>query len=288
MEQHVPVAGSRWLAIDDEGDPAGRPVVFLHGTPSSALSRHPDTSLAVAAGVRLLAVNRPGIGGSSPDPETTPGTFAADLAAALDGLGVERADVLAWSAGSLWALAAAAVLRERVGVVTIAAGAVPIEAYRDREVLRACTAQRLAIVDEVAERGPAGAADTLLPILAPIPCSIELAVEHLREVDDPVEHAELLSVPGGERRMAESLCAAVADGGTAVGGELRVLYSPLGVTLATVHQPVRLVYGDADRTCPPAFGRWLAARLPDARLEVMPASGHGLAWTHWSELLTPR
>jgi hypothetical protein len=45
-------------SIDDVGDPAGAPVVYLHGGGDSRLSRHPDDSIAAALGIRLLAVDR--------------------------------------------------------------------------------------------------------------------------------------------------------------------------------------------------------------------------------------
>ena len=53
----------RTLAYDDAGDHAGVPVVYLHGTPDSRLGR-PDDRVATDAGVRLLAVDRPGFGDS--------------------------------------------------------------------------------------------------------------------------------------------------------------------------------------------------------------------------------
>jgi len=56
------------VAVDDVGDPAGAPVLYLHGTPDSRLSRHPDDGLAAAAGARLLALDRPGYGATSPLP----------------------------------------------------------------------------------------------------------------------------------------------------------------------------------------------------------------------------
>jgi pimeloyl-ACP methyl ester carboxylesterase len=61
------------MAVDEVGDPAGAPVLYLHGTPDSRLARHPDDGLAAAAGVRLLAIDRPGYGGSSPLPHRRPG-----------------------------------------------------------------------------------------------------------------------------------------------------------------------------------------------------------------------
>src|SRR5690606_27010059 len=64
----VPVGSDRVVTIDEVGDRGGVPVIYLHGTPESRLARHPDDGLAAAAGVRLLAVDRPGYGGSSPLP----------------------------------------------------------------------------------------------------------------------------------------------------------------------------------------------------------------------------
>ncbi|MGH9232378.1 MAG: alpha/beta fold hydrolase, partial [Acidimicrobiales bacterium] len=95
------------MAVDEGGDPAGAPVVYLHGTPDSRLARHPDDGLAAVAGVRLLAIDRPGYGGSSPLPYPPawspewPAAVAGDVARVLDARGVERCAVLAWSGGAL-------------------------------------------------------------------------------------------------------------------------------------------------------------------------------------------
>ena len=40
----------RTLAYDDVGDPAGTPVVYLHGTPDSRLARPPDSTAGAAIG----------------------------------------------------------------------------------------------------------------------------------------------------------------------------------------------------------------------------------------------
>ena len=38
--------------------------------------------------------------------------------------------------------------------------------------------------------------------------------------------------------------------------------------------PVQLIYGDQDRLTPPKYGRFLADKLPNASLEVLPGAGH--------------
>ena len=60
-----------------------------------------------------------------------------------------------------------------------------------------------------------------------------------------------------------------------------------GLGLTTVAGPVRLVHGSADEVSPPAVGEWLAARLPDAAVEVVATAGHHLLFTQWADLLRP-
>ena len=48
----------RHLAYDEVGAADGTPIVYLHGTPDSRLSRHPDAAVASALGVRLIAIDR--------------------------------------------------------------------------------------------------------------------------------------------------------------------------------------------------------------------------------------
>lgn len=54
--------------------------------------------------------------------------------------------------------------------------------------------------------------------------------------------------------------------------------SPLPVE--NIKAPTLLIWGDADAISPVAVGRHLEARLPQARLEVVPGGSHDVAATH--------
>ena len=134
----VTLPGGRRLRYDDVGDPAGRPVVYLHGTPDSRLSRPSDEGLD---GVRLLAVDRPGYGGTS---LAEPEAFGDDLAWLLDAIGIEQQfDLVAWSGGALAALwvAGSPALASRLQGLTLVSALVPRDAYDDPAV-RAAVLQR--------------------------------------------------------------------------------------------------------------------------------------------------
>jgi pimeloyl-ACP methyl ester carboxylesterase len=52
---------------------------------------------------------------------------------------------------------------------------------------------------------------------------------------------------------------------------------PWGFDLGAIGVPVLLTYGLADAFVPPQHGRWLAAHLPTAQVEVSPEGGHLIA-----------
>lgn len=285
LAETLTLPDGRTLCFDDVGDGDGRPVLFLHGTPDSRRARHPDDRVAAAAGVRLIAVDRPGMGGSVLHPSGTVGSFADDAAALAGHLGIPRWAVLAWSAGAVHALACAARHPGLVAAVGIAAGLPPFAAYTEAGVLDDASDNRRAVAELGAELGPAGAAEMLAPFLAPVPCTPELAREHLSEGTDPVHRAEVASVPGALEVLAAALVDATASGLAGLTRELELQIEDPDIDLADVRCPTWLWYGSEDHTAPPAFGRWLAARLPDARLTVLDGAGHALVLPRWEETL---
>lgn len=96
------------------GPPQGRPVLYFHGTPSARLEpllvlMHdvPLLALLEQLGLRLIAVDRPGMGHSTYDAQRTLRSFAADAAMLLQHLKIEKCPLLCWSGGGPYALAMA-------------------------------------------------------------------------------------------------------------------------------------------------------------------------------------
>ncbi|MEY2431276.1 MAG: hypothetical protein QOC92_1001 [Acidimicrobiaceae bacterium] len=260
------LAGGRRLAYDDIGDPAGRPIVYLHGCPGSRLSRHPDDSVAAGAGLRLIAVDRPGYGSSNADPSSDPASCADDVIALADGLGLGRFAVLAWSSGGATALALAVRHPERVVAVGVAAGQPAM--ITDRGDLSADDFARMAA-----------------PFVAESGVTVETAMEATTEGVDAASLSDLASVEGLHEQLALSLATAVEHGLAGVEGDLRAMVTPWSFELASISTPVTLWYGTDDTVYGPSIGQHLADSIPNARLEILEGATHLLPMTNWSQLL---
>lgn len=250
----VDIGGGRVLAVDDVGDPDGVPVLHLHGVPGSRLSRHPDDALSAAAGVRLVAVDRPGCGRSTPDAGRTLGTTVADLVALLDALGLDRVAVLAWSAGAPFAVALAVAHPERVTAVGLTAPAVPITAYADAAVAEVAGPGRMLFAEMAAEMTPADVAAEVAPFL-------------------PTE------------TPAELECVALGRAGLEAEVAIQAAVPDVDLTALPAEVPVTIWAGAADEVAPPGFAGWWTGVVPHATLHVLPDEDHELHLRHWPEIL---
>ena len=89
-------------------------------------------------GVRAITIDRPGIGGSDPQPGHRIADWPADVTAFADALGLDRFGVIGWSAGVPYALACAAMIPERLsGVATTNSASAMIYLARDDAEIRA-------------------------------------------------------------------------------------------------------------------------------------------------------
>ena len=238
------------MRIDDVGDPAGTPVLYLHGGGDSRLSRHPDDSIAAALGVRLLAVDRSG----PAVPGRTLRSWADEVVAALP---VERFAVIGWSAGGPHALAVAAVAPERVTRVALVGSMPTPEHVRElpRDVQGVMRLARFS--PRIAARGLEAWGRRAVPPTGDIATDEAYA-----------------------RGRAESF----RDGGLWLARELAYLGRPWGFDLADVRAPVTLWWGERDTVCPPSIGRDYERRLPNASLRLVDGT-HQVLFSRWREIL---
>ena len=243
--------------------------------------------------MQLIAVDRPGYGGTDPLP---PGdgvrAWADDVAFLLVELGIDRFRVAAWSAGAPFAWGLAAERPDRVERVITFGAVAPLEAFADddrsaadaspaRLEIAAAVLDGLAIDDLVA--------DLSALLIPPAPVDLAVAREVVLEPLGPRSRAALEQVPGLVDQLARSLAAAVDRHGAAgLATDMAVQFRPGILAVTTdVACPVTLVHGESDPVAGPGVGTWLAGRLAAAEVVTWPTGHQGLLteWPRWLELL---
>jgi pimeloyl-ACP methyl ester carboxylesterase len=124
------LASGRRIGCAEYGDPAGLPVLALHGTPGSRLMFALSDGAARERGLRLIAPDRPGYGLSDHRICESLAQSAEDVAAVADAYGLNRFAIIGVSGGSPFAVAAAAANADRVVLLALVGPVGPIADLR--------------------------------------------------------------------------------------------------------------------------------------------------------------
>ncbi|MCK8681392.1 MULTISPECIES: alpha/beta hydrolase [Streptomyces] len=271
MRGRVRAADGRHLMVERLGDPQGRPVFLLHGTPGSRLGPAPRGMVLYQRGMQLIAYDRPGYGGSDRLAGRSVAAVAEDVAVIADTLGLKRFAVVGRSGGAPHALACAALLPDRV---TRTAALVTL-APRDADGLDWFEGMTAFNVSEytAATQDPGGVAARLTP-----------RADAIRE--DPVRLLDDL-----RRELTASDRMVVADAGvrsmllrnyqealrTSAWGwidDALAFCMPWGFDPADIPGEVLLWHGEQDVFSPVGHSRWLAERIPGATAVLEPSAAH--------------
>ncbi|GFG86073.1 alpha/beta fold hydrolase [Mycolicibacter algericus] len=271
IEGKIAVGEDRQLGFAEFGAPHGRAMFWLHGTPG-ARRQIPVEARVVAkeAGIRLIGVDRPGIGSSTPYQYETVSQFAEDLRSVADTLGIDKMAVIGLSGGGPYTLACAAAMPERVVAAGILGGVAP------------------AVGPDAIDSGLMTLARIAEPVLQragrPIGILATGLIRMIRPVAEPALELYALISPEGDRRLLArpEFKAMFLD--DLLNGSRKQLAAPIadavlfarywGFRLDEVKVPVHWWHGDADHIVPFAHGEHAVSLLPDAQLYPLPGESH--------------
>jgi pimeloyl-ACP methyl ester carboxylesterase len=260
----------RTLAFEDRGDPAGRPVLVHMGTPNSRHLYGPNVRDATERGLRLIGYDRPGYGGSSPQPGRTVADCAGDVRAICAELGIDRLAMWGISGGGPHVLACAALLPDLVTAAASLASLAPFDAgcldYFAGMGKDNVDDTRLFLTDEAAARAKTD--KDREEMLAKSPADAASGIESLLTPTDA-------AVLNGE--LAEYLVSSSQDGlapGSQGWWEDNCMIRPWGFDLAGITVPVLLLHGRQDKFVPFGHGEWLAAHIPGVEARLLDDDGH--------------
>ena len=249
----------------------GRPVLTLAGTPNSRHLFPGHRELAKRQGIRLIGYDRPGYGGSTPQPGRAIADVAADVRAIADSLELERFAVWGISGGGPHALACAALLSGRAVAVASLASPAPYDApgldyYAGMGELNV---EDIKLTISNPEAARAKAIEDRKSLLAATPDGIR---EFMRTLLSPVDAAVMTGALA--EHMARNIHDALAPGIDGYWEDGWATVQPWGFALAEISVPLMLWHGRHDRFVPFGHGAWLAEHIPGVEAHLSDDDGH--------------
>ena len=278
----VQLRDGRSIGFADWGDPDGVPVLHLHGTPGSRLTFDFVDEPAHTLGVRVIAPDRPGIGLSTGKPGYSLVDVARDIAELADALGLERFAMVAWSGGGPYALATAAELHDRVSALAMVAPAGLLDTRAARKGMSALDRAGWLLSMYMPALGA--------PLLgSAMRWSLKHPVNATKSFASKLPRAEmelLASLPPNVEGPIIGSAEAGRQGGRGIVDDYRAISQPWTFQPEAVRVPVHFWHGDDDQYVPLHVSQNLAALIPNARLTILPGSGHLIALSHAEQILT--
>ena len=262
----------RTLSCHEGGALDGFPVVIHWGTPMGRTLYDAHVRDAQTDGIRLISFDRPGYGGSTPNPMRSVGDVVADTVVVMDSLGIDRFGSWGISGGGPHVLACAALLPERVTAVASLASVAPWKAEG---------------LDWYAGMGEDNIEE------------FGLAVQGREALEPFIKHATKIVLSGPPGAMFEEMAtllsgpdadAMSSDVGAFLDANTRAAIAPKegegwieddlaftrhwGFDLDDIGVPVLLWQGVQDLMVPPDHGRWLAEHIPGVDARISEDDGH--------------
>jgi len=251
-ESDLKLNDGRTLHYYDTGN-GGLPIFWHHGTPNIGAPPVP----LFDAGLRWVSHDRPGYGGSSPNPGRDIASVATDVAAIADALGIEQFAVLGHSGGGPHALACAALLPDRVRATVSISAPAPYDA----EGLDWFAGMQPGQVAE--QRAAEAGRDALQAHMAGPQPDEEVFTDE-----------DKTALSSNWSWVMDVVRPAIAGDPAGMIDDLVASALPWGFSPADMTAPVLIVHGDRDIMVPPAHGRWLGAHCPTAELRIADGDGH--------------
>lgn len=271
----VATQNGRHLAYLEAGDPHGPLVIHNHGGPSSRLEARLLAQSASKNRLRLICVDRPGMGQSSRQKTRSYAGWADDLVTIADALGHHEFGVTGWSEGGPWALAAAAYIdpRRLRHVSSIAGGS--YGTFGDN-----WAADRLSKADALGGY----LALRFQPGFRLMYWTLGLTAKHfrrsyadqLRKILNDYDRQILLQ-PDFETAFCEASAECFAQGSDGLVRDSELLYRRWAFDVTTIERPVHLWQGLDDRLVAASINKTVADRMPGAVWHSVEGAGHFVA-----------
>ena len=280
--QTIKLKDGRTLGYAEYGVPKGKPIFEFHGNPSSRLGSILFDEAAQRLGIRVIGIDRPGMGLSDYKPGRRLLDWPDDVLNLAEELKIDRFPIVGGSGGVPSVLACAYKIPERLTAVGILFGPRPldfpgatdgwsrsrrIQAFLGRNGPLWLGSLAMSAVARVMRRNPDGALFKMFKEL-------------------PQSDKEAFKQPNLKKHYIDTIRESFRPGARGIALDFALNMKPWGFRLEDISIEVHLWHGEDDTVVPPAMGRYLAEIIPNCYARFLPNDGHfSLLPNHVDEIL---
>ena len=271
-EQRIVLKDGRTLGFAEYGDPKGEPFLEFHGCPSSRLEAGNYDEAGKKLGVRVIGIDRPGFGISTYVKGYRIVDWPTDVTEFAETLGLDRFPVAGISSGSPYALACARFIPERLKGCAVVSGVPP-----------------LVVQDEKIDAGQFLMAEALLQgrLAKSLPFATRAIYRYIlwQIRKDPVKaiqqvkgHAasdiEILKRPEVKQHFQDMIIESSRNGVRGPVDSIALELKDWGFSLSDISMKINIWHGELDYMEFPAGAKYVASKLPNPNLHIVPNAGH--------------
>jgi pimeloyl-ACP methyl ester carboxylesterase len=267
----IALGDGRRLAYAEYGDPAGIPVLWFHGAPSSRFEPLLIGDDALRAhGLRVIAPDRPGMGASDFQPRRAFDDWPGDVASLADALGLQRFAVIGFSGGGPYVAACAARIPERITRAVVVSGGWNMNWPEAREGIP--WPNRLLFT--LSRRAP-----WLLAAMLKLMVAMSKDGDPAKDLEElrkrvPAPDFEALREPFRMKAMNRIIRGSVQQGTAGPVHDLALYAREFTLRPEDARMPVAFFHGERDANAPIGLARKVSGAMPGATLAAYPREAH--------------
>jgi pimeloyl-ACP methyl ester carboxylesterase len=267
------------LAFAEYGDSSGHPVLFFHGFPGSRLQAGDFNDDACKKQCRLIGIDRPGMGASTPHKNHTLLSWVDDIKHLLNELNIDKVSIVAHSGGAPFALSCAHLLPDRIRNIALVSPLAPTTSQKAKEGMM----MGYKVINALVRNVPG-----FSYFLMMLQKNLILRPNVFKKVIKKMPNQDQV-IFGDERFQTQALDAlreAFKQGVKGAAYEFQLILKKWPFKLDEINTLISIWHGKKDMQVPRSFINILSSGLPNSTIHSLPEEAHlSTLYNHMEEIL---
>lgn len=267
QNQTIELEDGRRLGFAEYGKSDGQVVLYFHGLPGSRLEARHLHEAALANNIRLIGLDRPGMGLSCMQHNRSILSWVKDVQTFVNCMHIPQFSVIGHSGGAPFVAACALFIPERLHGVAIVSGMAPL----DNSLATSSLTSGQRLINKMIKRFP-WIASLMMKFTAMMlnhPFMLKQMLRQLPRVDQDVFRDLQQS-----KEVIEATKEAFRNGIAGSASEIILTLKPWGFNLENIKFPITIWQGKMDKQAPEMHAKLYAKLLPHAKLIFFKNEGH--------------